>query len=87
MAHEEFRQHGSVEKALAHLVEEMGEVLSAAGKTQRFGLDSYNPYLPPEERETNEQWLRREVEDLELAIGKLRIEAGWNDHREAPIPF
>jgi NTP pyrophosphatase (non-canonical NTP hydrolase) len=74
MAHEEFRQHGSVEKALAHLVEEMGEVLSAAGKTQRFGLDSYNPYLPPEERETNEQWLLREVGDLKLAINKIEEE-------------
>lgn len=31
MAHEEFRQHGSVNKALAHLIEETGEVLAAAG--------------------------------------------------------
>lgn len=77
MAHEEFRQHGSVDKALAHLIEEMGEVLCAAGKTQRFGLDSYNPLLPPEQRETNEQWLRREVDDLKLSIAKLEEEAGW----------
>ncbi|UVD36525.1 MazG-like nucleotide pyrophosphohydrolase [Rhodobacter phage RcXuper] len=77
MAHEQFRQHGSVEKALAHLVEEMGEVMAAVGKTQRFGLESYNPLLPPEQRETNEQWLRREVDDLKLAITKLESEAGW----------
>lgn len=77
MAHEQFRQHGSVEKALAHLVEEMGEVMAAVGKTQRFGLESYNPLLPPEQRETNEQWLRREVDDLKLAIVKLEAEAGW----------
>jgi len=77
MAHEQFRQHGSVEKALAHLVEEMGEVMAAVGKTQRFGLESYNPLLPPEQRETNEQWLRREVDDLKLTIAKLESEAGW----------
>lgn len=78
MAHEEFRQHGSVDKALAHLVEEMGEVMAAVGKTQRFGLDSYNPLLPVEHRETNESWLRREIADLKLAITKLEAEAGWD---------
>ncbi|QGH74867.1 hypothetical protein MAL1_00121 [Bacteriophage DSS3_MAL1] len=77
MAHEEFRQHGSTDKALAHLIEETGEVLSAAGKTLRFGLDSYNPLLPVEERETNEEWLRREVQDLKLSIAHLEKELGW----------
>lgn len=83
MAHEEFRQHGSVDKALAHLIEEMGEVLSAAGKTQRFGMDSYNPYLPKDQQETNESWLRREVGDLKLAIAKLEEEAKWLDSLES----
>jgi len=78
MAHEEFRQHGSADKSLAHLIEEAGEVVAAAGKTLRFGLGSVNPYLPPEQQETNEEWLKGEVRDLELAIKKLRIEMGWN---------
>ncbi|WNL50693.1 MazG-like nucleotide pyrophosphohydrolase [Ruegeria phage RpAliso] len=77
MAHEEFRQHGSFDKALAHLVEETGEVLAAAGKTLRFGRDSVNPYLPLEQQETNENWLKREVADLKLSIAKLEEEAGW----------
>lgn len=60
--------------AIAHLVEECGEVLAAAGKTQRWGLDSYNPELPPEERETNRAWLLRELTDLEGAIARVRNE-------------
>ncbi|AWY09210.1 hypothetical protein vBRpoSV10_88 [Ruegeria phage vB_RpoS-V10] len=76
MAHEEFRQHGSVDKSIAHLVEEAGEVMAAAGKTLRFGLDSYNPLLPAEEWETNKQWLLREIADLKLAIVQVEIEIG-----------
>lgn len=74
MAHEEFRQHGCAYKALAHLVEEAGEVMAAAGKSLRFGLDSVNPLLPVEEQETNEEWLRREIGDLKLAIVQLEKE-------------
>lgn len=74
MAHEEFRQHGCPAKALSHLIEECGEVLAAAGKTQRFGFLSTNPLLPPEQRETNAAWLRREVADLKLSIEKLEHE-------------
>lgn len=74
MAHEEFRQHGSVNKALAHLIEETGEVLAAAGETLRFGLDFYNPCLPLIERETNKDWLLREIADLKLSIEHLEKE-------------
>lgn len=58
--------------ALAHLVEECGEVLAAAGKTQRWGSLSTNPELPPEQQETNQDWLMRELDDLEGAIKRLR---------------
>lgn len=57
---------------IAHLVEECGEVLAAAGKTQRWGLTSVNPELPPEQQETNVAWLMREVVDLEGAIARLK---------------
>ena len=60
--------------AIAHLVEECGEVLAAAGKTQRWGPDSYNPEIPEIERETNREWLLRELDDLEGAIGRARRE-------------
>lgn len=63
-----------VDFAIAHLVEECGEVLAAAGKTQRWGLDSVNPELPPEQQETNRAWLLREMNDLEGAITRCRRE-------------
>lgn len=57
--------------ALAHAIEECGEFLAAAGKTQRWGADSVNPELPPEEQETNRDWLMRELSDLDGAISRL----------------
>lgn len=72
MSDPRFFQEG-FDKQLAHVVEECGEVLAAAGKTQRWGRDSVNPILstPLEERETNETWLRRELQDLQEAINRL----------------
>jgi hypothetical protein len=61
--------------ALAHAIEEAGEFLAAAGKTQRWGRDSVNPELPPEQQETNEEWLAREMADLQGALGRLALEA------------
>ena len=60
--------------ALAHVVEECGEVLAAAGKCQRWGMDSVNPELLPEDQETNREWLLRELDELEGAIARLRKE-------------
>ena len=59
------------EKQLAHLVEEMGECLAAAGKTQRWGPHSVNPLLSQHEQETNLVWLRREMADVKQAIARL----------------
>ena len=56
---------------LAHVVEEAGEVLSAAGKTQRWGFTSYDPTVPVERRESNANWLKREMKDLREAIRRL----------------
>lgn len=56
---------------LGYLVEECGEVLHAVGKSQRWGLMSTNPELPPEKRETNMVWLKRELADLRGAIQRL----------------
>lgn len=57
--------------ALAHAIEEAGEFLAAAGKTQRWGRLSTNPELPSNERETNAEWLRREMRDLTGALDRL----------------
>lgn len=72
MAHEEFRPR-DLSGALAHLIEECGEVLAAAGKTFRYGFDSVNPLIPADQRETNGAWLWREMEDLEMAIAALKF--------------
>jgi NTP pyrophosphatase (non-canonical NTP hydrolase) len=53
---------------LGYLVEEMGEVQAAVGKSIRWGLHSYNPEVHPSKREMNGDWILREIEDLELAI-------------------
>jgi hypothetical protein len=53
---------------MGYLVEEAGEVLAALGKSIRWGLDSCNPELPEDQRETNQQWLLREMADLKEAL-------------------
>jgi hypothetical protein len=58
-------------KQLSHVIEECGEVLAAAGKTQRWGLDSVNPELPKSKQERNGDWLKRELKDLREAIVRL----------------
>ena len=58
---------------LGYLIEEAGEVLAAAGKTLRWGLDSTNPDVPLSKRETNEDWLRREIADLKGAIDRMLL--------------
>lgn len=61
----------SIEQKLGYLVEECGEVLAAVGKTQRWGLNSYNPE-PGASRETNREWILRELDDLENACAIVR---------------
>ena len=57
---------------LGYLVEELGEVQAAVGKSIRWGIDSYNPELPPEAREMNGDWVLRELADLEGAIAMAK---------------
>lgn len=75
---EEYRSQ-SPEQALSHVGEELGELIEAAGrlvaaigKTQRFGPASVNPGLPPEQQETNFEWVRREMADVERSIVEFR---------------
>ncbi len=65
-------------KQLAHTIEEAGEMLAAAGKTLRWGLKSFDPMSNARlndkgTKETNRQWLTRELEDLQLAVGRLLL--------------
>ncbi len=57
----------SPEQAMAHLAEELAEALTAAAKCLRFGSECVNPELPPEEQETNFEWLDREMRDVRRA--------------------
>ena len=66
----------SAEQAIAYLCEECGEVLAAAGKSLRWGLDSSNPELPLDERELNRDWLLREMKDLAGAVKRVRAFLG-----------
>lgn len=62
------------DKKLAHLVEECGELLAAAGKTQRWGPWSTNPLKRPGDEnfeETNFEWLKREMKGVMEAIARL----------------
>lgn len=70
MSDKRFLQNG-FEKRLAHAIEECGEFISAAGKTQRWGVWSTNPLLAPAERETNIAWLLREMADVRQALDRL----------------
>jgi NTP pyrophosphatase (non-canonical NTP hydrolase) len=61
----------TIDQKLGYLVEECGEVLAAVGKTQRWGLESVNPE-PGASRETNREWILRELGDLERAVYLVR---------------
>lgn len=72
--HEKYLRPG-LPFALAHLSEELGELTkvlgemqAAVGKIQRWGLQSVNPEIPPEQRETNEAWLKRAYYELGLEL-------------------
>ena len=67
------------DSCLAHVVEECGEVIAAAGKTQRFGRWSTHPDKP--DGETNDEWLRRELMDLLAAVVRLSQVAQREDRR------
>lgn len=78
MSDPRFLQEG-FDKRLAHAIEECGEFLAAAGKTQRWGPYSTNPLLPEGERETNLAWLRRESADVRQALDRLDQAIEAND--------
>lgn len=68
MSHPAFYDKGN---KLGRFIEECGEALAAAGKCVRFGIDSYNPLVPENQRERNRDWLKRELQDLKEAISQV----------------
>lgn len=65
--------------AVGKAVEELGELQAALGKTLRWGWDSYNPELPPAQRESNAAWVAREIKDVRQALDNLEREMGGID--------
>ena len=64
--------------ALGKAVEELGELQAALGKTLRWGWESTNPEVPQEDRETNAQWVKREIADVRGALDNLEKEMSFN---------
>jgi hypothetical protein len=65
--------------AIGKLIEECGELQAALGKSIRWGLGSVNPELPPEQQETNADWIDREINDVIGAILNYRKQRGLSD--------
>lgn len=64
--------------AVGKVVEELGELQAAIGKTIRWGWLSFNPDIAPAERETNAAWVRREIADVRGALDNLEKEMATN---------
>lgn len=72
----------TLDQKIGYLVEEAGEVMAAAGKSIRWGLAGFNPEVPMDKRETNADWLLRELRDLRDAI--LMAEIAIEDWKQNP---
>lgn len=74
MSDERFLQNG-FDKTLSHAIEECGELITVAGKLQRWGSHSHNPIyreVPDGSRgECNAHWLWREIQDVKKAMHRL----------------
>ena len=57
---------------LGYLIEECGEVLTAVGKSMRWGIESVNPESRVVKPETNREWILRELDDLDRAVFMVR---------------
>ena len=60
--------------AVGKVVEELGELQAAIGKSLRWGWDSVNPELPRHQQESNQLWVRREIADVRGALDNLEKE-------------
>jgi hypothetical protein len=60
--------------ARGKVIEELGELQAALGKSLRWGWLSSNPELPEHQREPNIAWVRREMQDVRDAIDNLEKE-------------
>ena len=74
MSDDRFTKGLNIGQRLAHVVEECGEVLAAAGKCQRWGFYSVNPLLQKQDQVQNIDWLKQELADLKSAIDRFEVD-------------
>ena len=60
--------------ARGKVIEELGELQAALGKSLRWGWESANPELRPQDRVTNVAWVRDEMQDVRNALDNLQRE-------------
>lgn len=65
-------EYAHIGKSKDKLIEEIGEVLQAIGKCERFGLDSYHP--DDLNKTTNIQHLLLELVDLQVRLNESKSE-------------
>jgi len=78
-----------VDFAVGKMIEEMGELNSALGKTLRWGWASVNPELKPAYQESNFLWVKRGMRDVHGALFNLQremVELGGLEPEECWIP-
>jgi hypothetical protein len=73
MAHPKYAPKDA-EGRFFHLIEELGELQAAIGKTLRWGIFSVNPELPEGEQESNGLWVLREMDDVLSALAACRAD-------------
>jgi hypothetical protein len=63
---------GKATEEAGEVLIEVGGLLHAIGKTLRWGWQSVNPELAPEDQETNAAWVRRKIADAGVEIVDLQ---------------
>lgn len=71
MSEDRYLRRHDVNFCLAHLSEELAEVQQAIGKALRWGLESSNPELPEDQRESNAAAIVREMDDVTRSYSRL----------------
>lgn len=74
MTDPKYMRPGLLDFARGKVIEELGELQAALGKSLRSGWISTNPELPPGERITNAAWVRDEMRDVRGALDNLERE-------------
>ena len=73
------------QEILVRIMEESGELIQAVSKVLRWGWQSFNPELPISARTFNHEAMKREYDDLNRQINRLRA-LRTDDFSEVRVP-